>query len=86
MPWSDNLKDPGYFRTPLTEQYSTDPKYKHFNDYVMMRVPAKRWGDPMDLAGAVIFLASSASDYVTGCKYFSIITIPQKSEMPANAS
>lgn len=33
-----------------------------------MRVPAKRWGDPMDLAGAIIFLASPASDYVTGSK------------------
>lgn len=33
---------------------------------VMMRTPMKRWGNPVDLAGAVIYLASSASDYVTG--------------------
>ncbi|KAK4618169.1 2-dehydro-3-deoxy-D-gluconate 5-dehydrogenase [Fulvia fulva] len=61
-----NCINPGYFHTPLTEQYMTDPKYKEFNDYVMMRTPAKRWGEPVDLAGAVIFLASSASDYVSG--------------------
>lgn len=58
--------DPGYFKTALTEQYSTDPKYKDFNNYLMSRVPAKRWGDPKDLSGAVIFLASAASDYVSG--------------------
>ena len=52
----------------MTEQYSTDPKYKDFNNYIMSRVPAKRWGDPMDLAGAVIFLSSAASDYITGSK------------------
>ncbi|SMR61814.1 unnamed protein product [Zymoseptoria tritici ST99CH_1A5] len=61
-----NSIHPGYFRTPLTEQYSTDPKYKDFNDYIMSRTPAKRWGEPKDLAGAVIFLASPASDYVSG--------------------
>ncbi|KAF7194122.1 2-dehydro-3-deoxy-D-gluconate 5-dehydrogenase [Pseudocercospora fuligena] len=61
-----NSIHPGYFTTPLTEQYQTDPKYKDFNNYVMMRTPMKRWGNPVDLAGAVIYLASSASDYVTG--------------------
>ncbi|EME40938.1 hypothetical protein DOTSEDRAFT_91007 [Dothistroma septosporum NZE10] len=55
-----------YFHTPLTEQYQTDPKCKEFNDHVMMRTPAKRWGDPVDLAGAIIFLARSASDSVRG--------------------
>ncbi|KAF2487493.1 hypothetical protein BDY17DRAFT_289075 [Neohortaea acidophila] len=61
-----NSIHPGYFKTALTEQYSTDPKYKDFNNYLMSRVPAKRWGDPKDLSGAVIFLASAASDYVSG--------------------
>lgn len=32
----------------------------------MSRTPAKRWGEPKDLSGAVIFLASAASDYVSG--------------------
>jgi hypothetical protein len=68
----------------MTEQYSTDPKYKDFNNYIMSRecvflsqklsvplnlktgVPAKRWGNPVDLSGAIIFLASSASDYISG--------------------
>lgn len=52
--------------TAMTEQYRSDPKYKDFNNYVMSRVPAKRWGMPVDLSGAIIFLASSASDYVSG--------------------
>jgi len=33
---------------------------------IMERIPAGRWGDPADLAGAAVFLASSASDYVHG--------------------
>jgi 2-dehydro-3-deoxy-D-gluconate 5-dehydrogenase len=53
-------------RTALTEQYSTDPKYKDYNDYIIGRTPTGRWGNPEDLKGAVIFLASSASDFVTG--------------------
>jgi len=57
---------PGYMRTALTEQYTTDPKYKDYNDYIIGRTPAGRWGNPEDLKGAVIFLASSASDFVTG--------------------
>lgn len=32
-----NSIHPGYFRTPMTEQYSTDPKYKDFNNYIMSR-------------------------------------------------
>lgn len=33
---------------------------------ILERIPAQRWGDPEDLAGAAVFLASKASDYVTG--------------------
>jgi hypothetical protein len=61
-----NSIHPGYYRTALTEQYITDPAYKDVNDYVLSRTPAGRWGDPKDLKGAMIFLASAASDYVTG--------------------
>lgn len=57
---------PGYFKTPLTEQYQTDPQYKDFNSYILSRTPAGRWGEPADLRGTVIFLASKASDYVSG--------------------
>lgn len=52
-----------YFKTPLTEDIIND---KEYNDFVMKRTPAERWGEPKDLRGALIFLASSASDFVTG--------------------
>jgi len=53
-------------KTALTEQYSTDPKYKGYNDYIIGRTPAGRWGEPQDLKGAVVFLAAPGSDFVTG--------------------
>jgi gluconate 5-dehydrogenase len=37
-----------------------------FNNWVVGRVPARRWGKPEELVGTAIFLASSASDYVSG--------------------
>jgi gluconate 5-dehydrogenase len=37
-----------------------------FNAWLLSRVPAGRWGEPSELAGAVVFLASSASDFVNG--------------------
>jgi 2-dehydro-3-deoxy-D-gluconate 5-dehydrogenase len=36
------------------------------NRQILERIPAGRWGNPEDLAGAAVFLASRASDYVTG--------------------
>jgi 2-deoxy-D-gluconate 3-dehydrogenase len=36
------------------------------NRQILERIPAGRWGQPTDLAGAVVFLSSNASDYVTG--------------------
>jgi len=54
---------PGYFRTELTEPLQADPV---FDDWLRKRVPAGRWGEPSELAGAVIFLASAASDFVNG--------------------
>jgi 2-dehydro-3-deoxy-D-gluconate 5-dehydrogenase len=50
-------------RTAMTDRYAADPK---ITEYLMSRVPIDRWGQPEDLAGAVIFLASSASNFVTG--------------------
>lgn len=50
-------------RTAMTEAYTKDPKYQ---DYLMARVPAGRWGLPRDLEGTVVFLASAGSDFVTG--------------------
>jgi 2-dehydro-3-deoxy-D-gluconate 5-dehydrogenase len=43
------------------------PRYEtHRRRAVVDRIPAGRWGVPGDLAGAIVFLASSASDYVSG--------------------
>lgn len=58
-----NVIIPGYYHTSLTGDLLSDPE-KHA--WVMSRIPMKRLGQPEDLSGAAIFLASSASDYVTG--------------------
>jgi 2-deoxy-D-gluconate 3-dehydrogenase len=58
-----NAIAPGYFSTPLTEPLRRDAVR---NEQILSRLPAGRWGDPADLKGAVIFLASRASDYVHG--------------------
>ena len=58
-----NAIAPGYFETDLTVPLRTDPK---FDAWVRARVPTGRWGVPADLAGTIVFLASSASDYVNG--------------------
>ena len=55
---------PGYFATVQTEAIRLDGH--PFNDFIINRTPAGRWGDPSDLAGAAIFLSSSASDFVNG--------------------
>jgi gluconate 5-dehydrogenase len=54
---------PGYFRTEMNRALMDDPE---FDAWVKRRTPAGRWGDPQELAGAAVFLASSASDYVNG--------------------
>ena len=55
---------PGWFTTDLTRGISeADPdRYDNIN----RRIPVGRWGEPSELGGAAVFLASSASDYVTG--------------------
>ena len=54
---------PGYFATAITERTRSDPVT---NQRVLDHIPAARWGDVADLMGAVVFLASRASDYVNG--------------------
>ena len=58
-----NAIAPGYFATTNTEALQADETR---NRQILERIPAGRWGKPQDLAGAALFLASSASDYVTG--------------------
>lgn len=54
---------PGYIATDNTQQLQDDPAR---SASLLERIPAGRWGRPSDLAGAAVFLASSASDYVNG--------------------
>jgi gluconate 5-dehydrogenase len=55
---------PGYFATEQTAPIRTEGH--PFNDFIINRTPAARWGDPDDLIGTTIFLASAASDFVNG--------------------
>ena len=54
---------PGYFETELTAALVQDPE---FSAWVRGRTPAGRWGHTDDLVGALVFLSSSASDFVNG--------------------
>lgn len=58
-----NAIAPGYVLTELTRALYEDPVR---SGQINQRIPAGRWGDPADLKGAVVFLASRASDYVHG--------------------
>lgn len=58
-----NAIAPGWFETDMTAVVKTMPV---MNDEIIMRTPAGRWGHPDELAGTAVFLASKASDFVTG--------------------
>jgi 2-deoxy-D-gluconate 3-dehydrogenase len=58
-----NAIAPGYFATNNTAALQADVKR---NAEILGRIPAGRWGDPQDLGGAAVFLASSAANYVQG--------------------
>jgi 2-dehydro-3-deoxy-D-gluconate 5-dehydrogenase len=58
-----NAIAPGYFATNNTDALRAD---QDRNRSILDRIPAGRWGDPADLGGAAVFLASRASDYVHG--------------------
>ena len=58
-----NALAPGYFATELTAALVAD---EEFSKWVSQRTPAGRWGQVDELAGAVVFLASEASNYVNG--------------------
>jgi gluconate 5-dehydrogenase len=54
---------PGYFATEMNKALVED---RNFDSWIRRRTPAGRWGKPEELIGAVVFLASRASDFVTG--------------------
>jgi gluconate 5-dehydrogenase len=58
-----NAIAPGYFPTEVNTPIYNDPT---FNDFVCKRTPAGRWGDPAELGGAAVFLASQSAAYCTG--------------------
>ncbi len=58
-----NAIAPGYFATNNTTALRADESR---NRDILARIPAGRWGDPSDLAGAAVFLSSAAADYVHG--------------------
>ena len=60
---------PGYITTPQTaplREPLPDGTRHPFDEFIRARTPAQRWGEPEDLAGPAVFLASSASDFVNG--------------------
>lgn len=58
-----NAIAPGYFRTTNTDALQADETR---NRQILERIPANRWGEPEDIAGATVFLCSPASDYISG--------------------
>jgi NAD(P)-dependent dehydrogenase (short-subunit alcohol dehydrogenase family) len=62
-----NAIGPTYFETPLVAQLRNDPERFRF---IVERTPMGRWGQPDELAGVAIFLASHASDFITGQTIF----------------
>jgi gluconate 5-dehydrogenase len=58
-----NAIGPGYFATEMTQKLQDD---ETFNSWVLGNTPLNRWGKPEDLVGTLVFLASDASDFITG--------------------
>ncbi len=60
---------PGYIATPQTaplRERQPDGSRHPFDSFIVAKTPAERWGNPEDLMGAAVFLASEASDFVNG--------------------
>lgn len=59
---------PGWFSTDMTEWIREGPEYAELLKEMVMRTPRGRFGDPPELAGAIVFLASQASNHMTGAE------------------
>ena len=62
-----NTLSPGYFATEMNKALVED---EAFNSWVVNRTPAQRWGNTEELAGTLIYLSSSASNFVSGQNIF----------------
>jgi Dehydrogenases with different specificities (related to short-chain alcohol dehydrogenases) len=58
-----NAIAPGFIKTSMTSEIQKDMNQYNFK---LSRIPAGRWGEPDDIKGAIVFLASNASDYING--------------------
>jgi NAD(P)-dependent dehydrogenase (short-subunit alcohol dehydrogenase family) len=61
-----NVVAPGWFDSPLVEGWKDNP---HLSDQIVNHTAQQRWGQPSDLVGAYLFLASDASAFVTGAVF-----------------
>ena len=61
-----NAIAPGYFHTQMNDYYWTTEEGAQLREFMNTKIPMGRWGEPEDLKGAAVFLASDASNYVSG--------------------
>ena len=61
-----NAIAPGWIATEMTALARDNPDWSDFNKMILARTPAARWGEADEVAGAAVFLASSAADFITG--------------------
>ena len=61
-----NAIAPGWIATEMTAMARDNPDFSEFNKMILARTPAARWGEADEVAGAVVFLSSSAADFITG--------------------
>ena len=61
-----NAIAPGWIATEMTAIARDNPDWSEFNKMILARTPAGRWGEADEVAGAAVFLASAASDFITG--------------------
>jgi 2-deoxy-D-gluconate 3-dehydrogenase len=61
-----NAIAPGWIATEMTAMARDNPDFAEFNRMILARTPAGRWGEPDEVSGAAVFLASAAADFITG--------------------